>query len=416
MKKKINIIVVIFTLIMCSGCINIPHNDNHEHTYEFIPFEETHFKQYTCGCPSPEIVTLHFDNNNDGLCDECKYNMKKIKNYTFFPTEKSDLHRNELLEAYQTITNNFVTLEEYEIYNLINEEDSDKYDLDLFQVCYEKETLYYLKHHDKLYSIVPFALNNGNNHCITHVAITDVNNDGYIEIFTAVNSFAKNGKSSMSFIQVTDTLTGHFVEITDYDDITYFKENEQGMMSIYNANGIWAKTDDLNNGKLDEKYYDLADNLFDTPVVNTAKYEFKERYLETECKLFNVEITIDDYSIKFPYLFESTYTPPSFKINVKMKYLGKTFSYVNGNTYLDGATVKFTNETSRIVYEPWFAGEAITPFTIETGMVIDSEYKYNESLDNQNAAGVYDMVITYSNSDNNIKDTIIINDFLTLTR
>ena len=414
MNRKFNILVVLLTLFMCSGCINI--TNNHEHTYEYIAYEETHFKQYTCGCPSPEIVTLHFDNDNDGLCDECKYNLKKIKNYTFFPTERSNLHIDELEQAFQTIKKNFELFGEYEIYNLINEEDSDKYNLDLFQVCYETNTLYYVKHRDKLYSIVPFALNNGNNHCITHAAITDVNNDGYIEIFTAIISFSKNGNSATSFIQITDTLTGHSVKIFDYDNISYFKENNEGIMSIYNANGIWARTTDLNNGKLDEKYYDLANNLFDTPVINTSNYEFRERYLEASCELFKVELNIEDYTIKFPYLFKTTYTPPSLKINVKMTYLGETFSYVNGNTYLDGATVTFVNERSTVECEGWDAGEAITKFTITTGMIIERDYFYNEIANNQNEVGVYDMVITYSNRHNNINESIVIKDFLTVTR
>ena len=33
--------------------------------------------------------------------------------------------------------------------------------------------------------------------------------------------------------------------------------------------------EDLVNGKLDEKYYDLSNNLFDTPTLNTSCYVFK---------------------------------------------------------------------------------------------------------------------------------------------
>ena len=44
-----------------------------EHTYEYIQYEAGHFKQYTCGCPSPEIIELHFDNDDNGVCDVCNY-------------------------------------------------------------------------------------------------------------------------------------------------------------------------------------------------------------------------------------------------------------------------------------------------------------------------------------------------------
>ena len=51
----------------------------------------------------------------------------------------------------------------------------------------------------------------------------------------------------------------------DYDNINYFKENEEGVISIYNADGIMPVVDDLHDGILDEKYYDMAKS-------NTAIY------------------------------------------------------------------------------------------------------------------------------------------------
>ena len=39
-----------------------------------------------------------------------------------------------------------------------------------------------------------------------------------------------------------------------------------------------------------------------------------------------------------------------------------------------------------------------------------------ESLENLNEVGLYDMVITYSNRHNNINESIIIKNFLTLSR
>ena len=44
---------------------------DHEHTFHYIAYETAHFKQYTCGCPSPEIAEMHYDHDNDDVCDAC---------------------------------------------------------------------------------------------------------------------------------------------------------------------------------------------------------------------------------------------------------------------------------------------------------------------------------------------------------
>lgn len=343
-------------------------------------------------------------------------------NYTFFPTERSSLHKDELKEAYEKYkTDNNINLEswgEYEIYSFISESDSKKYNLDIFEVCYVNGSYYYIKYKSDMYSIVPFDLGNPNSHCMTHLAITDINDDGYIEVLTAINSFADRGSYyyCTSFMTVVDTFTKCSMDVTNYKNINYFKENEDGVICIYNANGKVPVVEDLHNGKLDEKYYDLADNLFDTPVLNTSKYEFKEQFVKTSCELYEVEITITEGSINFPYLFKTAYPQVSFNVNVKMTYLGKPFSYTSPDTYLDGATVTFVNNTNEILCEGWAAGEAITKFHIFTGQVIERTYKYNEDLNDVNEVGLYDMVITYANEETKLSESITIKDFLKVKR
>ena len=268
------------------------------------------------------------------------------------------------------------------------------------------------------YQISPFDLSHINSQCINHIAITDINNDGYIEILTAINAFAERKTSyyCASFIRVIDTKSKDSIKITDYKNICYFKENEDGIISIYNTNGVMPVVDDLHDGILDGKYYDIATNLFDTPVLNTSHYEFEERYVKTSCDLFEVEVTINDESIKFPYLFKSTYTSPYFTINVKMTYLGDTFSYISPDGYLDGATVSFVNDNNSIYCEGWGAPDVVTTFVIMTGMEIEREYKYHEYLNALNEVGIYDMVITYENEETNLKESIVIKDFLQVTR
>jgi hypothetical protein len=51
-----------------------------------------------------------------------------------------------------------------------------------------------------------------------------------------------------------------------------------------------------------------------------------------------------------------------------------------------------------------------------TGMEIEREYRYHEDLNAVNKFGIYDMVITYENDETNLKESIVIKDFLQVTR
>lgn len=73
MKKIIICLLLIFSTFMLIGC----NGENHEHTFKYISYEETHFKQYTCGCPSSEIIELHSDSDIDFICDICAYSLKE---------------------------------------------------------------------------------------------------------------------------------------------------------------------------------------------------------------------------------------------------------------------------------------------------------------------------------------------------
>ena len=372
-----------------------------------------------CGKSKQEVENndVHIHKYENGLCDCGKIMGDLSSNFTFFPSEKNDLHHKELLEAFNNIDENFESYGNYEIYNFTSVDVSEKYNLDIFKVEYSKESLYLAKHNDKIYSISPFPLNNQNNHCLTHVAITDINSDGYFELFTSLISYSNKERGyCTSYLKVIDTYTGFDVEFFDYDSICYFKENNDGIISIYNTIDILPAASDINNGKFKETYYNDATNLLDTPELNTSRYDFKERYIEEYCDLYSVKINIRDNSIYFPYLFKTTYTPPTFEIDVEMTYLGETFTYTNSDTYLDGAIVYFVNDESNIVCEPWGAGDAITTFVIFNGMVIDRTYSYCEDLNYLNKEGVYDMVILYANRYQNIYEPIVIEDFLTVSR
>ena len=55
-------------------------------------------------------------------------------------------------------------------------------------------------------------------------------------------------------------------------------------------------------------------------------------------------------------------------------------------------------------------GEAITDFTIETGQVIDSTYKYYDTSKRENDEGTYDMIVSYRG------EKILVEDVLVITR
>ena len=51
------------------------NEEEHEHTGEWHTSESTHYYQYTCGCPSPDIAELHSDYDENFICDICGYVM-----------------------------------------------------------------------------------------------------------------------------------------------------------------------------------------------------------------------------------------------------------------------------------------------------------------------------------------------------
>ena len=89
MKKCLSLIIVL-SLCLCflvscqegfDAMFKAVHKEKqlHEHTFDYIAYDTGHFQQYTCGCPSPELMQMHFDENGDGICDACNYIMVEHK-------------------------------------------------------------------------------------------------------------------------------------------------------------------------------------------------------------------------------------------------------------------------------------------------------------------------------------------------
>ena len=445
MKRLFVCLLAALSALMLFGCDSVPqqniledptNGETHEHSFAYQPTEEGHVKQCTCGCPYTEVVEDHTDGNGDECCDLCgtaleppvtvtERTIDTAANFTFFPTEASDLHRAELREAFEAYrVDNSIgvqTLGEYEIYSYVTEEISQQYDLDLFEVRSETYLLYFVRQGNAIYRICPWAFNVGVNdvsHCLVHVAVTDINADGAIEILTSINGFEERGTKDYctSYIMIIDTRSGHVNELFDDDGVSYFKENRDGVLCIYKTNGGIPLVTDLNNGKLDERYYEKAKMLSQTPKFNNARFAFKSYVTEAECEMFRVEITIKDDYIQSPYLFEYALYNPYFEVTVKMTWLGESFSYTSPDGYKDGATATFVNGDCRIGAEGWGAAAVISHFSVSRGEVIERTYKHPVDPRVSFAEGVYDMVVTYELREIGLSESIVIEDFLTLTR
>ena len=73
--KKLALCLTVVLCLCCLASCKLLHSTFNigEHTYEYIQYETGHFKQYTCGCPSPDILGLHLDTDENGTCDVCGY-------------------------------------------------------------------------------------------------------------------------------------------------------------------------------------------------------------------------------------------------------------------------------------------------------------------------------------------------------
>ena len=78
MKRILAFTLIIFSLVAClASCDQPSSKEEHEHIYEWVTNKETHFKQYTCGCASPDVAEVHSDDDGDLYCDVCRYYVSK---------------------------------------------------------------------------------------------------------------------------------------------------------------------------------------------------------------------------------------------------------------------------------------------------------------------------------------------------
>ena len=66
----------------CDVCDYPMPPDHTEHTGRWGCGEEAHWYEYTCGCETQDIVELHYDHDNNGLCDACGYELSVRDSYS----------------------------------------------------------------------------------------------------------------------------------------------------------------------------------------------------------------------------------------------------------------------------------------------------------------------------------------------
>lgn len=368
------------------------------------------------------------------------------ENYVFFPEKSNNLHNAKLRTAFEKFYNeeqqpySFDINSSYEIHNYVGKKVSKKHHIDIFEVRQESYSYFFLSYKDKV-----LPLNGGNTkkcrYYLTNFAITDIDNNGYIEILTSVSCIRKNGyydRENSSVVRIYDSKTDYALSLYNYDFPTFFKEDENGVVTIYNAIYQPRFFDDVEDGIYDPLSFYYIDTkeysdyvVFESPKLNTINFDFKQRSFEASCNLFNIVGTVNVIEDKFPYLFkdQSPY-PIAFEIEFTMTYLGEPFSYVVAGNLPIRPSAKFVSDDKIIapnmISSRWWYPPA--KYEVVTGQktVVNRNFFY--VYEYLNAVGTYDLVISYDVDYNggyseefpdvapvSVHDQVVIEDFLTIT-
>lgn len=309
----------------------------------------------------------------------------------FFPTEASDLD----VEAFKTDylnsrfhdkANEFTG----QIYNYMPEDYANQYNIGAFEVRNEGYSYYYLWHDGEICSVSIGANPNANFSGFVHFFLSDMNGDGYFELLA---SHYLDSRLKITYITAYDSETKVFASAWSiYDKVAFFKNTGDGW-AIYTS-------EDNNIDNVTAIYSDIYKNPY--------TYSFAQKTYQVTASDYQADITIEEGTINFPLYFKNLIL--RFHVKTSLTWLGETFSYENSTTYLDGAYTEFFNETKCLTCEGIVAGDAITPFTICTGQVIENSYDFHDYSEARNAVGVYDMKISYCFSD----EEFVLEDVLTV--
>lgn len=319
---------------------------------------------------------------------------------TFFPTEASDLNVEQFRTDFQNSKYYYdMAVEGYYISfkNYMPENYAEKYNIGAFEVIdYQGRAKYYIWHEGEIYCVDHIGANpEASFRGFVQFFISDMNVDGAFELTV---SYHLDNRVKVTYLTAYDSATKKAVEASGvYEKYAFFK----------NAGDRWAiyTSDDKNIENATTKYSDIG--------PNANRYVFTQKTYHVEAKNYKVDITIDEDSINFPIYFKRLQI--GFKVKTSMTWLGETFSYENGDSYLNGAHTQFLSETDEVESEAVAVEDVITYFTIPTGCIIEREYLYRDVVteyrENRNAVGVYAIKVGYRFDD----EKIVIEDALQIT-
>ena len=276
---------------------------------------------------------------------------------------------------------------------VVSEELFSLTNIGLFNVITDSFDLF-IWHNGEIYNFNSFPFHT-NNRVIefSNFALGDLNNDNYDEFYFAYyygTPEEVEDKISFSYVFCYDLKSNKFIEsTTNYDSYLFFKANGKSLYVVESS-----------KSELTEDY-----KLFFEIVPNLKKFEILKNEFTVKTTLYSANVYIENDYVDFPVFFDD-FCGLYFNVRVEMTYLGETFSYVNGDTYLAGATASFNNGDFTIEQEPIAAGDAITKFTIFTNQVIDRTYYCYDNISNEIKLGTYDITISYKGVSTKVEDVI----------
>ncbi len=348
---------------------------------------------FTASCGSAGDKTL----DNDS---EIKLVPPSLYAETFFPTEASDLN----VEQFKTDFANSkyyydMAVEGYYVSfkNYMPESYAERYNIGAFEVIdYQGEANYYIWHDGTIYCVDHIgARHEATFRGFVQFFLSDMNMDGAFELIV---SYHLDNIVEVTYLTAYDSATKKIAETRSFYEGYAFFKYDVDRWAIYTS-----KDNNIENATT--KYSNISPNVY--------RYTFTQKTYHVEAKNYKVDITIDEDTINFPIYFKDLQI--KFHVKTSMTWLGETFSYTNGNTYLDGAYTQFLSETDELECDGIAADAAITDFVVCTGRVIECEYVYRDVIsdyrENRNALGVYAIKVGYLFDD----EEIVIEDVLKIT-
>ncbi len=420
--KKMIILLFIFviglTTISCNG-------------YEVIETHNHNICELCDKCTSKECDGLeeekclghNIDNHLHTLCEECgkcildgcscqvDEKCHIMEPEVFFPVDnnKSNLEGfvdefyKQEFENYDYWGKNYWdSYNEYnKFYNLIPQELSDKYEIALVKLekhnttvgefSDEWEVQYYVYYNNKITKLLNCV--NSPDKCFVHLAITDYNHDGKIELLMTYYQ-GKNNIHMFMFDTATNTEITYSKQFYKPENGTYlfFKYDENNELAVYKS-----ITNDINE----------ANTLFWTISSNFNTFTIVNNNLVIENELYKAEIIIDNKYTNFPIKINSgSY---QFYVTVIFEYFGEDIRVGSEYNCFKELDVYFTSEDEELKCQKIYIDHGWGPddYILETGGIAIKSFFFEENM-NDVKLGEYQLNLKFFEEITTLDNCIVI--------